>query len=466
MRVVMSLFKFGFTSSKRKESDNGSNNEEHRKEQKKTYEQKRQRRYLGETWERKYIYYPTADGNPDGKTNPVTWITYDADSESMFCSVCLEFPSIADKESSLFIGCKNMRDAPLKSHNQSVKHQNCFRSKLASLYPNEQPMNLNLTKISDKNKEYILALINSAFFIVKTNMAFRRFPELMELQKKNKLAIMYNYLNDKSCRMFVHWIAERLKQTLQEDVNNARFLSILSDGSTDSGNIETEIVYARYLKDGVPNTKFAGIEPINSADAPGVLSAIETGMKNALNLESVDSVYQKLIICNFDGASVMSGKNAGVQALMKVKRPGMIYVHCIAHVLELAVLDSIKSDAFLLEFENTLEAIFLMYYYSPKLTRDINVMAELTGEVMKHFGGMKKIRWVASRIRALEALANNYHTMTVHMEHMASQNIPSASDNYAKALGYLSNVKKFKFLQYLHFMIDFVHILRSLSLIF
>ena len=74
----------------------------------------------------------------------------------------------------------------------------------------------------------------------------------------------------------------------------------------------------------------------------------------------------------------------------------------------------------MVEFENTLELIFLMYYYSPKLTREINVMSEITGEVVKHFGGMKKICWVASRVRALEALANNYQTMTVHMEHMAT----------------------------------------------
>ena len=117
-----------------------------------------------------------------------------------------------------------------------------------------------------------------------------------------------------------------------------------------------------------------------------------------LNLDVLDDVYKKFVNSNFGGASAMYGSNAGVQTLMKQKRHGMIYIRCIAHVLELAVLDSIKSDEFLVEFENMLESIFLMYYYSPKLTRDINVMAEITGEVVKHFGAMKKIRWVASRV--------------------------------------------------------------------
>ena len=86
----------------------------------------------------------------------------------------------------------------------------------------------------------------------------------------------------------------------------------------------------------------------------------------------------------------------------------------------------------MIEFEKTLESIF--YFYSPKLAREIKNLAEITGQVVRHFGGMKKIRWVASR---LEALATNYSVMTAHMEHMASQNTPSASDNYAKAISYL-----------------------------
>ena len=79
-------------------------------------------------WEKKYVHYPTPDGKPDGNTNPVSWLKYNADNESKFCKLCLEFPSIADKESPLFTGCKSFRDAPLKSHNQSIRHQNCLRT--------------------------------------------------------------------------------------------------------------------------------------------------------------------------------------------------------------------------------------------------------------------------------------------------------------------------------------------------
>ena len=133
----------------------------------------------------------------------------------------------------------------------------------------------------------------------------------------------------------------------------------------------------RYVKDGEAITKYAAIEAVKNENALGTLLAIETGLLTSLNITDIAYIYDKLFSSNFDGASVMSGIRGGVQALMNKKKPGMLFVHCIAHVLELAVLDSIKSDKYLTEFENTLEAIFLMYFYSPKLSRKIKAIAEL-----------------------------------------------------------------------------------------
>ena len=78
-----------------------------------------------------------------------------------------------------------------------------------------------------------------------------------------------------------------------------------------------------------------------------------------------------------------------------------------------------------------------MYYYSPKLAREIPDRADLSGE-------MKEIRWIASRSRALQALANNYPAMVNHMEKFSEQNTASNCDNFAKAISYLPSVKKVK----------------------
>ena len=171
-----------------------------------TIKRNEKRKYLGSIWEKIYFYYRTADEKPDGETDFTTWIKYDVEKNAMHCEVCKEFPALADNDCSLYKGCTNLRDVPLKSHHGSVKHQNCIRAKLALVFPREQPLDNSLSKVSHENQGKMLGLFNSTYLIVKTNMAFRRFPELIRLQTKNlrllqennKQFILDNYINDKS----------------------------------------------------------------------------------------------------------------------------------------------------------------------------------------------------------------------------------------------------------------------------
>lgn len=55
------------------------------------------------------------------------------------------------------------------------------------------------------------------------------------------------------------------------------------------------------------------------------------------NLEKYHIVAQ-----SYDGANVMSGKFNGVQAKIKNKFPFAIYTHCMAHRMNLVVIDMCK----------------------------------------------------------------------------------------------------------------------------
>ena len=110
-----------------------------------------------------------------------------------------------------------------------------------------------------------------------------------------------NYLTDKACSRFVSSIANDMKNNLGHNVSNTCFVSILTDGSTDSGILEQEIVYVRYSNENnKPVAQFAGLKNPMKADALGILSAIEDVMKS-LNVselsveEYLAAVYKKLI---------------------------------------------------------------------------------------------------------------------------------------------------------------------------
>ena len=128
----------------------------------------------------------------------------------------------------------------------------------------------------------------------------------------------------------------------------------------------------------------------------------------------------------------MSGKRDGVQAKISRQQPGCVYLWCISHRLELAVLDAVKHDDYLSEFEDIINNIFSMYYLSPKLRQGFKVLREPLDEITKEFGGLKQVRWLASRFRAISLLANYYKVPCFHL-----QNVSNCGDtaNSAEAEG-------------------------------
>lgn len=125
------------------------------------------------------------------------------------------------------------------------------------------------------------------------------------------------------------------------------------------------MVQVRYVKDnGDISTYMIKCQPVKSSNAAGVLEAIDEAV-NTMGIRE-DTWKKKVVCANFDGAAVMMGAKTDVAGRLKQKIPHIITIHCVAHKLELAVLDSVKGCEYLVKFEDILKTIFKMYYYSPK----------------------------------------------------------------------------------------------------
>uniref|UniRef100_A0A3P8R1F9 C17orf113 probable zinc finger domain-containing protein n=1 Tax=Astatotilapia calliptera TaxID=8154 RepID=A0A3P8R1F9_ASTCA len=245
---------------------------------------------------------------------------------------------------------------------------------------------------------------------------------------------------------------------IEKEIQESRFLSILADGSTDTGIIEQELVHVRYVRDnGDIATYMIKCQPVKSANAAGILEAIDEAV-NTMGIRE-DTWKKKVVCANFDGAAVMMGEKTGVAGRLKQRIPHIITIHCVAHKLELAVLDSVKGCEYLVKFEDTLKTIFKMYYYSPKKRRELTEISELLNERLAHFSGLKSTRWLPSRLRCLKAVEKNYTPTVVHMENMAEGSDVKAEDA-AKAKGVVQEMKTEKFVRFLHFMLDYSTILR------
>ena len=98
---------------------------------------------------------------------------------------------------------------------------------------NEKSILIAKKRLSSCKQLQLSALLNTSYYIAKEALSFRKYPSLCKLQSKNGIKLGENYTTDKSCRTFVGVNARHLHQSLADDVNKARFLSVLCDGSTD-----------------------------------------------------------------------------------------------------------------------------------------------------------------------------------------------------------------------------------------
>ena len=109
-------------------------------------------------------------------------------------------------------------------------------------------------------------------------------------------------------------------------VREARYLSVIADGATDSANDEQLSISVRYFDKGVPEEKFLGFHECLS----GVTGeAIANDIITQLTRWQLDP--HLLRGKAFDGTGAMAGKSLCIMSLYS----NALYTHCAAHRLNL-----------------------------------------------------------------------------------------------------------------------------------
>ena len=128
-------------------------------------------------------------------------------------------------------------------HANEVKHANFFEKYLSEKHGTTQDIETGFQTSTERvtTKRHLEAerLVRTAHLVVKEHTS------MYKLQELNGLELGENYLSDKGCVRFVSTIASDLKSEVYHYIRGSRFVSILSDGSTDKVILEEEMVYAR-----------------------------------------------------------------------------------------------------------------------------------------------------------------------------------------------------------------------------
>ena len=333
----------------------------------------------------------------------------------MFCCVCKRY----DRSSSFCVGSANFKLEAIKAHARSNSHkQNQMRFDVTR-NPEATVAHKMLMKLNQKTIEQMKILFRSAHALAKHGRPFSDFQWLCSLDQAKGLKVGTAYRNDKRCKDFVKAIATNQCNITVSLVEKARFLSMISDGSTDSSHREAEICYVRLAVHGEILTKFVGLKNIGKANADGISQALTTMMTG-----SFGSVWKtKVVGFGTDGASVMMGSNNGTVKKMKdqLARPYILAVHCSAHRLELGYKDACKQIVLYKKVDLMMLNLYLFYRNSSLNRSNLEATFRALDRRPLMPTRVSGTRWLPHTERAAKNLIEGYETIVIHLKQVCTQ---------------------------------------------
>ena len=389
------------------------------------------------------------------------WLKHD--NGKMYCTTCLKMPKMAETSGRFFCGTDHFRMQALRSHNLSRKHVDCLRAVNAKNNPQNQPMDMAIYNMTTDTLDKLEKLFRTAYYLAITEQPMSRFQQACELQNMNGAVLGETYANDASCKMFLHAINETMVNDLVADLHNSSTFSLLTDGSTDSGIIEEEIMFVKYMKGGVQTTKFLSIQPPETGNGVGLKAAVEKGFESVGFLDW----KQHITSIGTDGAAVNTGQNNGLVALLKKDgMPWLTGFWCAAHLFERGLLSAMTDEKFLVEIKEVLQGLYKHYHYSPKSVRELKGVAEALEQRVLKSVNVLGTRWAPHMYRALEVLLKrNYQAIFVHFNHTA-QGEDASPVMVGRAKKVVSQLQNYKLILYMHFMLDILEQCSILSTTF
>lgn len=139
-----------------------------------------------------------------------------------------------------------------------------------------------------------------------------------------------SYLSSTICEEFIGLIAEKVTETILEEIKSAKYFSIIVDSTPDITHVDQLVIVVRYVQDdGSPVERFLKFMPNTGHKAVDMANAI-TSTLTELGIDIRNCRGQ-----SYDNASNMSGVYNGLQAQIKKITPQAEYIPCAAHSLNL-----------------------------------------------------------------------------------------------------------------------------------
>ena len=186
----------------------------------------------------------------------MSWLDCNAEKEGakkvdrLKCKVCTEFvDKIRGRKNFGELRVDSVRISNVRDHAQNNQHAHAMsllkkqRSQSAGLDPSSYaPIAEVFNKLSDAEREKLRVKFNIAYVIATENLPYTKDPKICELETQHGVRVGTSYVNQNAGKEFIRYIVESRRQEVKQTLANAKFFSLLLDGSTDTGNIDDEVL--------------------------------------------------------------------------------------------------------------------------------------------------------------------------------------------------------------------------------
>lgn len=209
-----------------------------------------------------------------------------------------------------------------------------------------------------------------------------------------------------------------VKEEIIQEVKTSKQFSVIVDETKDVQKKEQTSFVLRYFYNGVVHESFLEFEVAEHLDAAALSDKI------IFFLEKHGLEYKKnLVGQGYDGAAVMRGAHAGVQAKIKEVAKHAFYVHCSAHCLNLVIVDAVKSVADAGNFFSLLERLYVFMSGSYVHNKWLEVQREMFDGAPRELQQLSDTRWACRHI-ACRNVMDRLPAIVQVLEEIGSENHP------------------------------------------
>lgn len=351
------------------------------------------------------------------------WIEYSIINDSIFCFPCRFFLK-NNREKSIFVneGYNNWKNAlgsnsGLKKHHMSNDHKTSHAMwtsyldmKKAGYVSVASLINDGHLKLVKENRNFIKSIGRVLLYTAVQGIAQRgdnegesslnrgNFVELLNLMenfndefksKRRSLPNNAKYTSPQIQNEMLSIFNDMIQAIISDELQKSQYFSIIVDETKDISKIEQISVVIRYFLNGVIYERFMGYRAAKSLCAKSLLVYIKEIIANS-NIDIMKCVSQ-----TYDGASVMSGRLNGVQALFREEVPQAIYVHCYNHRLNLIISDVCKNVTNVKMFFGTVENLYIFVSGSSVHAKFVKIQKDMKYKSIIELKRVCLTRWTA-----------------------------------------------------------------------